>query len=318
MMFLSEKMGLRPGGLGNGGRPMMATPDDPYGVSGGASRVSDAAGRMTGSAASSARSAAGTVQSSLSGAAEAAQRQASNVTGAVADTMRQTAGTVGDTMTQTAATVGDTVRQTAATVGDTVKQTTATVGDTVEGATNAVRATTHDLRDQASGAVEQMRRGAQNAAGAMRDTAASMGGRLADTADRTRRQAAEAVRHGRDSATSFITEQPLLCAAIGVAVGAALASILPSTDAENQWMGEASDAVKGGAGHVGSDALESAKNVASKVEDRAQTALKEEGFSPTAVAEAARSLGEGIQQGAMKQPTTGTGPQEGLAGSSRS
>ena len=52
--------------------------------------------------------------------------------------------------------------------------------------------------------------------------------------------------------------------------------------------------------------------------DRAQTALKEEGFSPTAVAEAARSLGEGIQQGAMKQPTIGTGPQEGLAGSSRS
>ena len=195
-----------------------------------------------------------------------------------------------------------------------MKQTTATVGDTVEGAADAVRATTHDLRDQASGAVEQMRRGAQNAAGAMRDTAASMGGRLADTADRTRRQAAEAVRHGRDSATSFITEQPLLCAAIGVAVGAALASILPSTDAENQWMGEASDAVKGGAGHVGSDALESAKNVASKVADRAQTALKEEGFSPTAVAEAARSLGEGIQQGAMKQPTTGTGPQEGLAG----
>ena len=159
MMFLSEKMGLRPGGLGNGGRPMMATPDDPYGygVSGGTSPVAELAGRVRGSAASSARSAAATIQSSLSGAAEAAQRQASNVAGAVADRMTQTAGTVGDTMRQTAA----------------------TVGDTIEGAADAVRATTHDLRDQASGAVEQMRRGAQNAAGPMRDTAASMGGRLA-------------------------------------------------------------------------------------------------------------------------------------------
>ena len=52
-------------------------------------------------------------------------------------------------------------------------------------------------------------------------------------------------------------------------------------------MGEASDAVKGQAGRVGSDALESAKNAASKVADRAQTALKEEGFSPAAIAEAA-------------------------------
>jgi len=146
-------------------------------------------------------------------------------------------------------------------------------------------------------------------------------GRIADTADRTRRQAADAVRQGRASAASFISEQPLLCAAIGVAVGAALASMLPSTDAEDQLMGDASDAVKGAAGQVGSDALGSAKNIASKVADRAQTAVKEEGLSPSAVAEAARNLGEGIQQGAqsaVKQPMTGVGPQVGTAGSSRS
>ncbi len=81
-------------------------------------------------------------------------------------------------------------------------------------------------------------------------------------------------------------------------------------------MGEASDAVKESAGQVGSDAVESAKHVASKVADRAQTAVKEEGLSPSAVAEAARNLGEGIRegaQGAMKQPMTGTGPQEGAS-----
>ena len=82
-----------------------------------------------------------------------------------------------------------------------------------------------------------MRRGAQNVAGTVRDTAASMGGALADTASsmggaladtavRTRRQAEDAVKKSRDSAASFVTEQPLLCAAIGIAVGAALASLL--------------------------------------------------------------------------------------------
>ena len=159
--------------------------------------------------------------------------------------------------------------------------------------------------------------------GAIADTASSMSGALADTAVRTRRQAAEAVRHGRDNVASFVTEQPLLTAAIGVAIGAAIASLLPPTEAEDQLMGEASDAVKGTANQVGSDALEGAKHVASKVADRAQTAAreaaKEEGFSPSAVADAARNLGQGIRQGAqsamqggMKQPMTGTGPQEGL------
>ena len=105
MMFLSEKMGLRPGSRGNGGRPMMATADDPYGyaassassrVADAAGRMSDAAGRVAGSAASSARSAAASLQSGLGGAAEAASRQTTNAASAVADTMRRTAATIGD------------------------------------------------------------------------------------------------------------------------------------------------------------------------------------------------------------------------------
>jgi hypothetical protein len=72
--------------------------------------------------------------------------------------------------------------------------------------------------------------------------------------------------------------------------------MLPATETEDQFMGEASDAVKGAAGQVGSDALESAKSVASKVADRAQTAVKEQGLSPRAVVEAARNLGEEIAE----------------------
>ena len=44
MMFLSEKMGLRAGAWGNGGRPMMATADDPYGY-GASSASSGVVGR---------------------------------------------------------------------------------------------------------------------------------------------------------------------------------------------------------------------------------------------------------------------------------
>ena len=379
MMFLSEKMGIRPGNGARSGRPMTATAEDPYGygaargpshadiaarmseasdrvpgVSGNgadaAGRVSGAASRMTGTAASSARSAAASVQAGLSGAAESASRQTSNAAAAVADTVRQTS---------------------------------AAVGDSAAGAADAVRGTARDVRDQASAAAEQVRRGAQSMAGAVRDTAASatgaladtassmsgavadtassmsgvlaerrpmsgaiadtastMSGVIADTAGRTRRQAAEAVRQGRDGAVSLVSDQPLLAAAIGVAIGAALASLLPPTETEDEFMGEASDQMKGTAGQVGSDVLESAKSVASKVADSAQTAAREAareaGFSPSAVAEAARHIGEGVREGAqgavgdaarkvgegvqrgaqsaMKEPMTGTGPQEGSPG----
>ena len=183
-----------------------------------------------------------------------------------------------------------------------------------------MRGTAHDVRDQASAAAEQAR-GAQNVAGACATAALGArprghgvfderragrhgvfdGRRNRDTAVRTRRQAADAVRQGRDSAASFVTEQPLLCAAIGVAIGAALASLLPSTETEDQLMGEASDAVKG-------DGRPGRLGGARKREERGEQGRgpgadgrepKEEGLSPSAVAEAARNVGEGIREGAQ-------------------
>ncbi len=294
MMFLSEKLGLmRTTGLGNGGRPMRSADEayDPYEakprmsdlassrMSGAAGRMSEAASRVADSATSGARSAGASVQSGVRRATEAAGRQASN--------LAETAG-----------------------------QAATSISDTVAGATDAVRSTSYDLRDQAkgavSGALDQVKRSAGTVAGTVADTvlgtSSSLGGlgdRVADSAARTRRGASEALRQGREQATSFITEQPLLCAAIGVAVGAAIASLIPSSEAEDEWMGETSDAVKDAAGQAGADALDSAKNVAGKVAERAQSAAKEEGFSPSAVAEAAPSVGEGIQEGAKGHQSYG-------------
>jgi hypothetical protein len=316
MMFLSEKMGVRPG-LGNGRQAKRVAADERYGVASGRSaisdapdRMSDAAGRMTGSAATSARDSTASVSSSLANATDITQRRASDMAAGIAETARQTAASAKD-------------------------------------AAVAARGVAHDARDIASSGVERVRRSAQTAAETMRDgaasmsnaavevmsnapasvrdTAASVGGRMVETADRTRRRAADMVRQGRESAASFISEQPLLCAAIGVAVGAALASMLPSTDVEDNLMGETSDAVKGAAKDVaqrtGATALDSAKNVASKVADRAQTAAAEEGLSASALAEAACDLGDVAKkdaQGVFEQPTTEAGPREGTSALDRS
>jgi ElaB/YqjD/DUF883 family membrane-anchored ribosome-binding protein/uncharacterized protein YjbJ (UPF0337 family) len=57
-------------------------------------------------------------------------------------------------------------------------------------------------------------------------------------------------------------DQPLVGGALAFALGAALGSTLPHTDAEDAVMGEASDAVKGKAGEAASDLYEDAKDKA--------------------------------------------------------
>ncbi len=354
MMFLSEKMGLRPAALASFGAARTSRRTDEglrdedsfvaYGASGsrvpprggsrfaepGRSRAADAMNVMSdaaGSVGASARSMAGAVQSGVSGASE-------------------------------------TARSGAAAVGDTMRQSAAVFGERASNASDAVRAAASSVGAEAASAADAARRSGRSMAGAARGAAASVGGSLSafadtasslgsaasDTGRRTRRQAVEAVRQSRETAVSFVTEQPLICAAIGVAVGAALATLLPGTETEDSLMGETSDAVKGRAGDLGSDALERTKTVAGKVVDRAQAAVTEavrqEGLSTSTLADAANRLGESVREdarsavremaasapsqadgghssssgkpedaGAFRQPITGTGPQEGVSGS---
>lgn len=316
MMFLSEKMGLRPGlSTGSFGRRAVETADAPYNSRFDGGSVSRAS---TGAAASTAREAAASLQAGVQGTAHRAAERASRGAAAVSDTMRNTASAIGDTVSGAAGAASDTVRQTASAAGDTVsgaaeavsgtvRDAAATIGDTFYGAADAMRSTTQTLTDQASGALRNVRRGAAGAAGTMRETASSV-------AQGARRGAVEAARNSRETAASFITEQPLLSAAIGVAIGAAIASLLPTSETENELMGEASDRVKDVAGQAASEGLGSAKTVAGKVAERAQSAARdavhEEGLTSSAFAEAARNVGLGMKEGAAKQPVSGSGPQE--------
>src|SRR5271166_6628401 len=218
----------------------------------------------------------------VSDAASAARASTSNVAGRVGESAQK-------------------MMRDAADVTETVRQAAASVTDTVAGATDAVRSKTNDLREQATGTVSQLTRGAQNVAGSIRQYSSSYGGRISETAGRTRRQATDMARHSRQTATSLISEQPLLCAAVGVAVGAAIASMLPPTETEDQWMGEASDAVKGAAGEAASEGFEHAKDVAGAAVERATEAAKR-GAITGGAQEAARSLAEGIWE-ATSEPT---------------
>lgn len=63
--------------------------------------------------------------------------------------------------------------------------------------------------------------------------------------------AAAATREAWSSASDLLETQPLLAGLLGVAVGAALGAALPRTQAENQWLGEAAEAVTARIGALG-------------------------------------------------------------------
>lgn len=76
-----------------------------------------------------------------------------------------------------------------------------------------------------------------NAAAKSQDKAAAVGDRLHDATA----NANEHGQHARDNLAQFYREQPLLAGSLGIAIGAALGALIPSTDIEDDMLGEASD-----------------------------------------------------------------------------
>ena len=205
-------------------------------------------------------------------------------------------GSAVDTVKDQASSLAAGVRDRVAAVGDTISSAAGSVSDTVSGAAQQVREGAHDVRSKVSGAVDQMKQTARGVGETVQDYSASVSGHVADAADRTRQQATSAARQVKNTATSLINEQPLLVAAVGLAIGAIIAAALPSTDVEDEFMGEASDAVKETVGEVASEQYDKAKAVATSVAQHAMTAAENEGLTASGAADMARTLGDKVKQ----------------------
>jgi hypothetical protein len=134
------------------------------------------------------------------------------------------------------------------------------------------------LQESASAAGNAVR----DSASAAYDTASSTYAAAADTASSAYAAAAECSRQGADAiargasrisdrvATSgqgiltLLQEQPLVLAGLGLAIGSLLGAALPMTDAEDELMGEASDAAKSEAKARAAEQVEKGKAVAAE------------------------------------------------------
>jgi ElaB/YqjD/DUF883 family membrane-anchored ribosome-binding protein len=305
MMFLSEKMGLnrviarRAGDAwrGNGGSD--GNWDDSRSTAGAmglamadsTARMSNAAARASDSAASGMRSAADTAASSIRSMTDSAKDGIRST----ADSVRSGVGRATDFAGEQASAAAQRVREGAA-----------AAGDAMSASAQRAREAAEDLRDQAAEAAEQMRRKARGMADAVGDYSSALGEQVMDSAQRTQRQAAQTARQVKDTTLSFINEQPLLAAAIGLAAGAAIAAMLPSTEAEDEVMGETSDKVKQAVGQVAAEQFENAKAAAGNIVREAQSAAEREGLTPSSAVDLARNVAEKVKRVASETADSAT------------
>ncbi|MDF2997139.1 MAG: hypothetical protein K0R27_2776 [Xanthobacteraceae bacterium] len=153
--------------------------------------------------------------------------------------------------------------------------------DGVADAADATAAAGQGTMDQARSAVASIKDAASSTVGAAGEAYEGLAGRASASAT----AAADAARNlGENAKTTgrvvadFCREQPLVVAGLGIAIGAALGALLPSTDVEDRVMGAASDDIKEEVRETATDTYERAAAVAGRAMDAATEEAAKQGF----------------------------------------
>jgi hypothetical protein len=151
---------------------------------------------------------------------------------------RNVDSTYGDsTMSEGAAGAGDGVRNKVAGVRDKIGARVAGARDTLGARVSGARDSASHAADRVHGAVASTRETVQHAAESLRSRAESLRSG-ATTAAAAAREHADDARMRMDR---LLHEQPLMLGALGLAAGAIIGALLPTTEHEDRWLGSARD-----------------------------------------------------------------------------
>jgi ElaB/YqjD/DUF883 family membrane-anchored ribosome-binding protein len=229
-----------------------------------------------------ARYASTAMQDATHRTAETVQEAALRARGAVQDTTQRATEALQDATLRTKEQVADAASRVGAAVTSTVDSLTNTVTEAVSGA-----------RDAASRAVS-------TAASAVSGAVSSSYESSAEAAAYAREQAMRAGQQTRETFLQTMERHPLLVGGVGLALGALLASAIPSTAPEKRMFGETSEELQRRAREMASQGYQAARSAAGEFYDDTVRAAKEQGLSVDALREAADDLGNKMKAVAEK------------------
>jgi ElaB/YqjD/DUF883 family membrane-anchored ribosome-binding protein len=148
-------------------------------------------------------------------------------------------------------------------------------GAAVDSARAGVADAAHRAGEAASAAYHQAADAAGTAARQVSATVSEAVEHASDYADAAREQVRHLGQEAQQGVAWLVREQPLVLGALGLAVGAAVGALLPSTETEDRLMGETRDALADRARDVAQEGYEKAKHLAETQLERAQAAAGE-------------------------------------------
>ena len=92
--------------------------------------------------------------------------------------------------------------------------------------------------------------------------------------------------------SGLLDEQPLIIAALGVAVGAAIGAALPQTRVENEWVGESSTSVRRAATEAARQEIDELSDVVGRTAQNLKQAAADRGLSSDNMTGLVRDVGE--------------------------
>jgi hypothetical protein len=214
-------------------------------------------------------------------------------------------GTAGESGTSTLKSAGIAVREGVAAVGSGIAHKVSAAASGLRSGVSSAGATVSraaaGIADEATSTLSNAREAVQGAGSAVGEAASDLADGMSDYAARARDGAADRGRKAIDQSSrllndlrsrgsDFAHEQPLIVAAIGIALGAAVAALLPRTQTEDSLMGEASDALKGAVGDAAGAQYALAKTAAENVATEAKASADRHGLSAAGAAEALRTM----------------------------
>jgi hypothetical protein len=116
-----------------------------------------------------------------------------------------------------------------------------------------------------------------------------------DAMAHTGNQVTETFRRSSGTLAETIDNYPFIWGAVGLLVGAVIASALPVTQAENRIFGDASDRLKNSASDVANRGMQVATDAAQDVYRGAVSRANEQGFGPEVVRETIKDAGEKLR-----------------------
>jgi len=184
---------------------------------------------------------------------------------------------------------GSSFRDAGSRLGETAGAAKGAIAEKGRKAGEAASSTMHQIGEQASQTYDRVSERASHTYGRVSDTASQGYERMSDQASRAQRRMSE-----------LVEDEPLILAGLGLAVGAAIAAMIPATRTENRLMGDKLDEWKQEAGDMAREEWKKTKSVAKDAASAAEREM-EKGGSPADQAErAARSASRTAEQSANK------------------